>query len=255
MLNRMHGRGYMILASAIAFTLASCSPPEQPAVVRSIDVLAASSMKGSLEEAVAPFEKEHSLMASLSYGGSQELAQSISHGAPCDVFISANKEQMDVASAAGRLAEPPSPFLKNSLAIVFSKKVSNPTLAMLGSKGFKVVLAAETVPAGKYARQMLMKYPLLGPRALANVVSNETNVRLVLTKVELGEADAGIVYKTDALSSNGKVKILNLAKADDVPAQYWIAALKGKNEANAKAMVEFLRSDAAHAVFLKYGFQ
>jgi len=136
------------------------------------------------------------------------------------------------------------------------------SLKDLARKGVKIDLAAATVPAGKYSRQALMnlsKSPQYGANygttVLANVVSQEDNVKAVVQKVQLGEADAGFVYVTDAFSASGKVTVIDIPDPYNVIAQYPIAVTKSSPHASdAQAFVAFVLSPAGQAIMKKYQF-
>jgi molybdate transport system substrate-binding protein len=209
------------------------------------------------------FESAHpGVEVRFSFAGSQTLRAQIEQGAAADVFASANASEME-ALVDGRFVPSgdPQTFATNQLLVVLP--ADNPagisTLADLASPGVKLVLAAEEVPAGRYARQALENLnATLGAEysdnVLANVVSNETDVRQVLAKVQLGEADAGIVYMSDALTAPGLPKIQLPAEAN-VLAMYPIAALsEGPNQALARQFIDYVLSSQGQATLRKWGF-
>jgi molybdate transport system substrate-binding protein len=124
------------------------------------------------------------------------------------------------------------------------------------------VLAAKDVPIGRYARQILANAsgangvgPGFGDQVLRNLKSEEANVRAVLSKVQLGEADAGIVYRTDIAAASGEVTAIDIPGQYDVVAEYPVATvMDSKNAATARAFVEYILSDAGQATLAKYGF-
>ncbi|HUS16834.1 MAG TPA: molybdate ABC transporter substrate-binding protein, partial [Chloroflexia bacterium] len=178
--------------------------------------------------------------AQFNFAGSQALLAQLKQGASADLFITADAPTMDAARTAG-LVLSPQVLARNSLVVVLPS--SNPggvrTLADLARPGLKIVLAAPAVPVGSYTLQVLDKLaadaaygPGFKAGVLANVVSQEENVRRVLTKVQLGEADAGIVYRTDARAPTAAggtqtITILDIPPAANVTAVYYIAVLKG----------------------------
>ena len=132
----------------------------------------------------------------------------------------------------------------------------------LARPGLKLILAAPDVPIGNYSRQIIDKLaadPAYGERfmtaALANIVSNESNVRAVLLKIELGEGDAGIVYKTDALVTGDKVRTVAIPETANVIATYPMAVVRGtKNQTAAAAFVEFVRGSVGQQALRDAGF-
>ena len=178
-----------------------------PAKSIDLTVFAAASLTDAFAEIGQAFEATHpGVNVVFNFGGSQNLRTQLEQGAQADVFASANQKEMDAVAAAG-LAAPGAArtFVTNRILVVLPK--SNPgavhTLQDLARPGLKLILADEAVPAGRYARQVLdglnATYGAsFRDDVLANVVSNEDNVKQVVAKVQLGEADAGIVYASDA---------------------------------------------------------
>lgn len=174
---------------------------------KTLTVFAAASLREPMQVIASRYEVEHKdIKIQLNFGGSQQLAAQINQGAHCDVFASADVAQLNTV----KLKEPAHLFATNRLIVVSpigAKVVSFNGLAKVKS----LVIAAAQVPAGTYARQALSEggklYGAGWLRAVeARVVSQEQDVRAVLAKLELGEADAGLVYVTDALSAKGKVQ-------------------------------------------------
>jgi molybdate transport system substrate-binding protein len=183
------------------------------------------------------------------FAGSQALATQIQQGAPADVFASADIPNMDKVKD---LVGTPKNFASNLLAIVVEK--GNPrnvkTLEDLASPDLKVVLAAEEVPAGKYAEQILDKAGVT-----VQPVSQEDNVKAVVTKVSLGEADAGIVYVTDVTAGGDKVEGVDIPEDQNVTATYPVATVKAsKDQAGASAFMDLVLSAEGQQVLKEYGF-
>ena len=183
------------------------------------------------------------------FAGSQALATQIQQGAPADVFASADILNMGKVKD---LVGTPQNFASNLLAIVVEK--GNPkdvkTLDDLASPDLKVVLAAEEVPAGKYAKQILDKAGVSVTPA-----SQEDNVKAVVTKVSLGEADAGIVYVTDVTAGGDKVEGVDIPDDQNVTATYPIATVKAsKDQQGASAFMDLVLSAEGQQVLEKYGF-
>jgi molybdate transport system substrate-binding protein len=233
--------------------LAACGAPPGRT---ELTVAAAMSLKEAFLELEQSFEREHpDVDVVFNFAGSQVLAAQIVEGAPVDVFASADHAQIEGAATSGRLL-PARIFARNRLVIIApagSTTVVAP--ADLGKRGVRLVLAAEGVPAGAYARAALAKLGLRDA-ALANVVSNEENVRGVIGKVAAGEADAGVVYATDVTDAvAGKLRVLAFAGAEDVVPTYEIAALgDSKQPAAAAAFVDAVAGPPGAAALQRRGF-
>ena len=245
---------------------AACTPQAAPAPT-SLTVLAAASLTAAFGELGAQFEAAHpGVKVQFNFAGSQQLAEQLAQGAPADVFASANSQQMNAAVQSGRIAKDASRiFARNRLVVIYPQ--TNPAhlaaLADLARPGLKLDFAAKAVPVGQYSLDLLDKAaadPNLGPSfkqgVLANIVSYETNVKAVLTKVALGEADAGIVYTTDLTGSQAaQVSRIEIPDALNVIASYPIAPiLDSPYPALAKAFVDLVLSPAGQSVLANYGF-
>jgi molybdate transport system substrate-binding protein len=230
-------------------------------------VLAAASLTESFTDLGQQFELAHpGTKVTFSFAGSQQLAQQINQGAPADVFASANTAQMKVAIGGGRVVSgTQQTFAKNRLMVVYP--IDNPGkisgLKDLAKPGLRLVLAAKEVPVGQYALDFLDKADLdqaLGPTfkadVLKNVVSYEQDVKAVLSKVVLGEADAGIVYSTDAASEKtGKTARLDVPDSLNSIAVYPIAVLHDSTQPElAQAFVDLTLSPQGQEILAKYGF-
>ncbi|MFD7016793.1 molybdate ABC transporter substrate-binding protein [Streptomyces sp. NPDC059928] len=216
-----------------------------------LTVLAASSLTDVFKAAGAAYEKGHpGTKVKFSFAGSQELAAQVKQGAPADALVTADTKTMDGLKAD---TNSPSVIAKNRLVIATGK--GNPKkvegLKSLSGTNLKVVLAAPEVPVGRYSKQVLE-----AQKITVKPVSEEPNVRAVLSKVELEEADAGIVYKTDASSAKGKVDTVDIPDAQNAVAQYPAATLKtSKNADAAAAFVKWLSSPEAQKILQDAGFQ
>ena len=193
--------------------------------------------------------------ARYSFGGSNTLAAQIQQGAPADLFASANMT-LPAQLHTKNLCSAPVVFTRNTLVIVAPK--SNPaklrSIYDLARKGVKLVIAGAGVPVGSYTLQILRNVNLTAP-VLANVVSRETDVREVLAKVALGEADAGFVYATDAKAAAGKVKVLKVPAWAQPKVQYGICVVSSSaNKAGAQTFVRKVLSKAGQAKLRKAGF-
>lgn len=199
-----------------------------------------------------------------SFAGSQTLVTQLAEGAPADVFASANTAQMESAVDAGVISGEPSIFASNRLVIVVP--ADNPagikSIADLNNDGVKLVIASEAVPVGGYARASICAADAAGiegagfsDEVAANVVSNEANVRDVLAKVALGEADAGIVYQTDIIGDvSADVMGIEIPTELNVVASYPIAAVEGGKTAAAAAFISYVLSPLGQAALAEYGF-
>jgi molybdate transport system substrate-binding protein len=218
-----------------------------------VTVLAAASLTEAFEQVAGAYEAANpGADIVFSFAGSQQLAGQVLDGAPADVFASANPEQMARVVDADLAAGLPSHFSSNLLAIAVEP--GNPKdireLADLARDDVVVVLAAAEVPAGAYTREALAR-----TRVTVDPASLEDDVRGVLSKVALGEADAGVVYATDIAGSEGSVEAVELPAGINVAAQYVIVALRdAPNAAGAAAFVAFVMSDAGQAILRAHGF-
>ncbi|MGY4999662.1 molybdate ABC transporter substrate-binding protein [Streptomyces griseus] len=216
-----------------------------------LTVLAAASLTDVFKEAGAAYEKENpGTKVTFSFAGSQELAAQVKQGAPADALVTADTRTMD--GLTGETGTP-AVIAKNRLVIAVGEgnpeKVEN--LKDLSDAELKVVLAAPEVPVGRYSKQILD-----AQKIEVKPVSQEPNVRAVLSKVELGEADAGIVYKTDAATATDKVDAIDIPDAENAVASYPAATLKGsKHSEAAAAFVAWLSTPAAQKILQGAGFQ
>jgi molybdate transport system substrate-binding protein len=264
-------RSFVPFTLLLVLFLWGCAPAATPAAnpfiatlePRTLYVFAAASLTDAFTELGKNFETTNpGVKVSFNFAGSQALRTQIEEGAPADVFASANKTEMDALVTSAHVAkDSPKNFLSNQLVVILP--ADNPAglekLEDLARPGVKIVLAAEEVPAGKYARQLLEN--LNGKfgdgyqeKVLANVVSNEDNVRQVTAKVQLGEADAGIVYASDAIASPD-LKRMEIPSELNVIAKYPVASIIGSPNAElANKFIAYVLSDEGKAVLKKWGF-
>ena len=231
-----------------------------------ITVFAAASLTDAFNEIRAGFEDDYpGTTVDFNFGGTPTLRTQLEQGARADVFATADQTQMDLALQAGVVESAGRVFARNSLVIITPKanpaKLSAP--AGLVRPGLKLVLPAPEVPAGAYSRQMLASLesdPALGPgfsnRVLTNVVSNESNVKQVVAKVQLGEADAGIVYRSDLTAAvASSLHVIDVPSQFNVTVAYPAATVKGsRNRPTAEAFIKYLLSPAGQLVLEKHGF-
>jgi molybdate transport system substrate-binding protein len=254
-----------IINLATFLLLSGCSavPATPHPAPKTLTVFAASSLTDAFQEIGAGFEAAHpGLSVTFNFGGSASLRAQIEQGAQAGVFASANAKEMDALVSAGLVAaDAPAIFLTNKLVVILP--ATNPAningLQDLSQAGLKLILAAEEVPVGKYARQALGNMEAafgagFKDRVLANVVSNEDNVKQVVAKVQLGEADAGIVYVSDAVAAP-ELKTIDIPDARNVMAEYPIAAVLGSaNPDTAQEFIHYVLAPEAQAVLQKWGF-
>ena len=245
----------------------SSEPRAQENPPQEITVFAAASLHDVFARLGEDFRAKYpQARFTFNFAGSQQLLQQLQQGARADIFASADLRHMDAAVASGLIdSASVQIFLRNRLVVVFSPSSSNALrdLHDLDQPGVKIVLADKAVPAGLYALQLLDRCdqtadfnPSFKTSVLANVVSYEENVRTVLSKVVLGEADAGIVYTSDAASVAAKgIRTATIPASVNVIATYPIGPLKeSKSGGLAGRFVAFLLTDAAQEVFEHFGF-
>lgn len=221
-------------------------------------VFAASSLTEAFGEAGRRFEEANpTATVRFVFGPSDALAAQINNGAPADVFASASETWMEAVHDQPPGVSAEGTFARNRLVIITPPddpaRISS--LEDLGEPGVKLVLAAEDVPAGTYAREALDGVGV-AEQAEANVVSNEEDVKAVVQKVVLGEADAGIVYVTDLTTEvESSVRAVPIPPADNVIATYPIAVVASSEHATlAGTFVEYVRSPDGQDVLRSYAF-
>ncbi len=276
-------RRVFALIGLVALMIAACAPavaatpvppaptdiptvqPTATAAPRTLVVFAAASLTQAFGEMGKVFEAAHpGVTVTFNFAGSQTLRTQLEQGATSDVFASANHAEMDAAIQSGLVQQAsPQDFVTNQLVVILPP--ANPgnvqTLQDLARPGLKVVLADVAVPAGKYARQALdnmSKDPAFGAdfgaRVLANVISNENDVKSVVAKIQLGEADAGIVYISDSVAAP-ELKTIQIPGALNAVAKYPIASLvKAAQPELAAEFIAYVLSADGQATLKKWGF-
>jgi molybdate transport system substrate-binding protein len=254
----------VLVAGLLAAVLAGCgdgngsadaaSGTTAPALEGDITVLAAASLTDAFTELGSVFEDQHpGTGVTLSFGPSSGMAMQIAEGADADVFASASPKQMDVVVDDGDADGDPQPFVTNLLEIAVPS--GNPG-GVTGLEDFSrdellLGLCAEEVPCGQFGREALS-----GAGITPAIDTNETDVRALLTKVQSGELDAGIVYETDVLSAKDGVAGVEIPDDQNVVATYPIVALKDAGEPEvASAFVDFVESSDGLAILKQYGFR
>ena len=249
------GIAVTVLFGACATGSASSPSPttSNATLAGSITVFAGSSLTDAFKKAGDEIVKANpDADFSFNFGSSSTLATQIINGAPADVFASADDANMQKVLEAKLTDGAAAPFVTNRLQIAVApgnpRKIGG--LADLARPDVVLVLAAPTVPAGKYALDALAKAGVV-----AKPVSQEVDVRAVLNKVSLGEADAGIVYVTDVKSAAGRVTGVDIPEQQQVLARYPIAVVSdSKNAKLAHGFVDYLLSPAGQSMLAEFGF-
>lgn len=246
-----------LLLVALALVLVGCTTGRD-AADGEVRVLAASSLTDVLTEVGQAYEEfgprgQAPVRVRFAFAGSQQLASQIIDGAPGDVFAAADSVQMQRVVDAGLADGEPVAFVHNDLAIAVAP--GNPAditgLADLADPGLAVVLAAEEVPAGRYTAQLL---DAAGVQVAP--VSREPNVRAVVARVALGEADAGIVYTSDVVAAAPDVERVRIPPDDNVAVSYPIVALRdAANPVGGAAFVDYVQSRRATQLFSAHGLR
>lgn len=251
----------VVVASALNACRAA-SAPTHPS--RQVAVFAASSLTGAFTEMGKAFEAVNpGSKVAFNFAGSQALRTQIEQGAKADVFASADTHNLEPLKKQDLVGDTPI-FARNRLVVIAPK--DNPagiqTLKDLSKAGLKLDLADASVPVGNYTLQVLDKLSAdaafganFKTQVLARVVSKESEVKQVVSKVALGEVDAGIVYATDAQAALDKLVTIDIPEPFNVMAVYPLGVVKGgANPALAQKFVDYVLSDAGQTVLKKYGF-
>jgi molybdate transport system substrate-binding protein len=218
-----------------------------------LTVSAAASLTAAFQVVAEAFEKAHpGLEVKANFAGSPTLVQQILEGAPVDVFASADEPNMQRLVDAGKVAGAPRVFARNRLAILVQK--GNPrkigSLADLSKPGLVVALCAPAVPAGRYAREAFVKAGVAVPEG-----SQELDVKAVVSRVTLGEADAGVAYVTDVRAAGDRAEGIDIPDSSNVIARYPIAVLKdAPHRAPAESFVAFVLEPKGRAILEMFGF-
>jgi molybdate transport system substrate-binding protein len=198
------------------------------------------------------------------FAGSQDLVTQLGQGARADVFASADLKNMDALKKQDLVASDPQVFARNRLVVIVPKdnRANVQQLKDLAKPGLKLVIADKSVPVGNYALQVLDKLsadPAYGSgfkeAVLKNVVSQENNVKAVVSKISLGEGDVGIVYATDAQTAASKVTTISIPDDMNVIALYPTAVIKGSSNPDLAAKwIVFVLSPQGQAILTQFGF-
>lgn len=244
----------------------STTASDMPRLQRQLTLFTAASLTDAFKEMAAQIEQANpGTKLTFNFAGSPTLRAQLAQGARADVFASADEPTMAGAKKDGTISGEPQIFARNLLVVIVpaANRAGINTLQDLAKPRIKLVLTNKDVPVGNYTRQALEKMahdPAFGhaiaPRVLANLVSEETNVKQVAAKVRLGEADAGIVYSTDVTSTlRAAVQVIQIPPEFNVIVRYPIAAVKGaRNEPGARAFIEYVLSPMGQAILARHGF-
>jgi molybdate transport system substrate-binding protein len=228
------------------------APAEESTLEGDLTVFAAASVTDAFDEVGAAFEEANpDVSIEFNYGASSALREQILAGAPADVFASANTSNMDQVVETGAATDPQD-FVTNQLQIVVPAENPGGVAGLddFANADLLIGLCAEEVPCGEFGREALAN-----AEVTPSVDTNEPDVRALLTKVEAGELDAGIVYVTDVLAAGDAVEGIDIPADVNVTATYPIAALSEAGNAEvAAAFVEFVLSDDGQEILESYGF-
>ncbi|MGH9431107.1 MAG: molybdate ABC transporter substrate-binding protein [Terriglobia bacterium] len=259
-MRRNLGRGAEASVMLFLMTLAGpCAPQPAPAASPQVLVAAAVSLKEAFNEVGSLYKQRTGVSVTFSFGASGELEKQIEAGAPVDVFASAGEMEMRELRAKGLIdSGARTDFVRNSLVLVVpaGSKLRLRSFSDLRKPQVKMIAIGNprTVPAGRYAKQLLQN-DRLWPAILSRLVFAE-NVRQVLDYVDHGEVDAGIVYATDVEIAHGKVWVVARAPDGEYgPVLYPIAVVKGSSNAQAaRSFVQWVLSPEGMKILRKYGF-
>ena len=256
----MPGRALVAMSAILGLALAACggvaarpAPSPSSQVSGSLTVLAAASLTQAFTKVGEQLHAQYpDLTVKFSFAGSPTLGTQIQQGAPADVFASADQANMQKMVAGGFATGEPAVFAHNKLQIAV--QAGNPkhigSLSDLSNSAIKVVVCAPGVPCGTYSTTTFSKAGIK-----VTPVSQEQDVKSVLTKVGLGEADAGIVYVTDVKSAGSQVEGVAIPDNLNTTAEYPIVTLKSsQNEAAAKAIVDFVLGSQGQRTIADFGF-
>jgi molybdate transport system substrate-binding protein len=244
----------LLIATLALLLISGCGSTEQPAAANAkIMVFAAASLKKTFTDIGKQFKAENpGVSVEFTFAGSSDLVTQLTQGAQADVFASADAKNMDKAAQAGLLDGDPVTFASNTLTIAVvpgnPKKIAS--FKDLTQQGLNVVMCAPQVPCGSATQKVEHATGIK-----LNPVSEESSVTDVLNKVETGEADAGLVYVTDAIGAGDKVASVPFPEAAGAVNTYPIAVLKeSKSQELARKFVDLVTGDAGQKVLTAAGF-
>jgi molybdate transport system substrate-binding protein len=250
---------------ALVWAMLAGMPPAAGAQAGPLSVFAAASLKDAFTEAGAILARRRpGFVARFNFAGSQQLVLQIVEGAEADVFAAADQRSMRAVAGKGLTDGAPAIFARNRLVVITPRAASGRVdrLQDLARPGLKLVLAAEAVPVGRYSREVLRRLSSAGgfgadfaARVRRNVVSEEENVKAVVAKVQLGEADAGMAYVSDVTPAVRRaVRVIPIPDAYNVIADYPIALIAGsRRRDDARAFVNFMLSPEGQRLLERNG--
>lgn len=260
---------FISILMVLAFLMCACSSVSSKELKKTsskekITVLAAASLTEAFTKMGKDIEKEKNIKVSFNFAGSQQLVTLIEQGAPADVFASADTKNMDKV-ITDKKVESSTIFTKNQLVIGKFKddKMNISSLKDLGKDGVKIVVGDKSVPCGAYFYKAIdeaVKDKAIDKdtynKILKNIKSSELNVKDIVSKVAMGNADVGIVYKTDINKSNqDKIQIITDEEFSKQKVEYPIAIVSASNHKKAaKTFIEYLTSNKGKNLMNKYGF-
>ncbi len=246
-LSARHARISMVMGLVLLVGTSACDREDGATVI----VFAAASLTDAFEEMAAAFEAANpDADIELTFDGSARLATQIVEGAPAEVFASADEQTMATVVEADLVRGAPRPLAENSLAIVTREGNPDDVRALddLARSDLVVVLADPAVPVGRYAAAVFDRAGIE-----VDPATNEANARAVVSRIALGEADVGIAYVTDVPATSDDVDAIPIPRADNLIAQYSIAAI-GDDDETAPEFVDFAVSDEGQAILESHGF-
>lgn len=254
----------ILVILSMALVLTACGKSEKSVSKDSVEsvelyISAAASLQDALNEVTENFNKDNKVDFKLNYGGSGALQTQIEEGASADIFMSASSKQMDALIEGGFIDESEKVnLLLNDVVLITPKENKKDIKSIEDLATDKAALVAlgdpQSVPVGQYSQEILNFYNIADK--VNAKTSYASDVRQVLNWVSTGEADAGFVYKTDAIIEDANVEIIESApKESHKQVMYPVAALKeAKNKELAEKFIEYLKSEDAMKIFEKYGF-
>jgi molybdate transport system substrate-binding protein len=248
---KLRATSLLAVACVPALMLAACGDDDDDSASASEAPAEESTLEGDLKVGAAFEEANPDVSIEFNYGASSALREQILAGAPADVFASANTSNMDQVVETGAATDPQD-FVTNQLQIVVPAENPGGVTGLddFANADLLIGLCAEEVPCGEFGREALGN-----AQVTPSVDTNEPDVRALLTKVEAGELDAGIVYVTDVLAAGGAVEGIDIPADENVTATYPIAALSEAGNAEiAAAFVEFVLSGDGQEILESFGF-
>ena len=245
-----------LMAFGLIFLVAGCGPSlSQQNKHEVITIQAAASLKEAMTEIANNFKQSHHLsddQIAINFAGSGTLRQQIETGAPANIFVSADEKNMQMLQDKNLVSDV-QPLLKNELVLITPQGHSSVTMASLGQQDRIVIGNVDTVPAGRYAKQVLEHSNLWN--GIQSKLVYAKDVRAVTAYISQGAGDVGFVYKTDAMAAGDKVVISDMTPDDSHDAViYPIAMVKKYDTPLSHELYEYLQTPEAQAVFSKYGF-